>query len=604
MKDDSEEEGLGKPSLGGDIGLPRQVAVILVVDVVDSVELMRRHEAATVLRWTDCLKEARNQILPKHQGELVKYLGDGFMARFSSVSNAIKAAAALHAHLATGNQSVPNDAHIALRAGINITEAWSDGVDLYGSGVNIAARVATLAGPGETILSVEARDHVVPGVDAECEDLGICYLKSFKEGIRAFRVGAPGAKPILFTRGDSVDTPIQPTIAVIPFAARSADGSSLAIGDLIAEAVIDRLARGSSMRVISRLSTAPFRDRSNDLPTVASYLGAGFVLSGGYTVSGGNLFITAELSEVKNNEVLWASRLSGSVDDLLTPDSHVARQLALGVHVAIFDLEMAHVTTQPLPTLESYSLLLGGINLMHRSSRDHFDYSKVILEQLIERHGRIAAPRTWLANWYVLRATRGLTAGGTSDADSALAASNSALSRDPMDAQAIAVEGFVHCHLRRDLVTARQRCSHALAINPNCAIAWLYQGAIEAFEGHGVAAVESTQSALELSPIDPQRYYFTSLAATAELSAGNYPRSEMLARESLKANRMHSSTWRVLTIALTQQGRIAEAREAMREVLSLEPALNCRRYLARMPNGEMPTGQSWAHSLAVAGLPD
>lgn len=603
MQDESQEEGLGEPSFRQDIGLPRQVAVILVVDIVDSVELMKRHEAATVLRWTECLKEARVRILPEHHGELVKSLGDGFMARFSRVSDAINAAAALHANLSSANQSLPPDAHITLRAGINITEAWSDGIDFYGSGVNVAARVATLAGPGETILSAEARDHVVPGVDVDCEDLGICYLKSFKEGIRAFRAGAPGAKPILFTREGAVDTTMQPTIAVLPFAARSTEASMLALGDLIAEAVIDRLARGSSMRVISRLSTAPFRERAQDLETIASCLGAGFVLSGGYLLSGERLFVNAELSEVKSGHVLWGHRVSGSVDDLLSPNTEIGQQVALGVHAAVFDLEMAHVTTQPLPTLESYSLLLGGINLMHRSNREHFDYSRAILEQLIERHGRIAAPRTWLANWYVLRATRGLSDRMTEDADSALAASNSALSRDPMDAQAVAVEGFVHCHLRRDLAAARQRCSHAISINPNCAIAWLYQGTIDAFEGRGASAVESTQRALELSPVDPQRYYFISLAATAELSAGNYARSELLARESLKLNRMHSSTWRVLAIALTEQGRGPEARDAMREILSLEPQLNCGRYLARMPNGDLPTGKAWARALKEAGLP-
>lgn len=602
MEKDSDH-GPSAAGPGDGIGLPKQMAVILVVDIVDSVELMRRHEAATIRRWTDCIREARNRILPEYRGEMVKSLGDGLMAKFGSVSNAIKAAASMHAHLAAGNTGIPADAHILLRAGINITEAWSDGIDLYGSGVNVAARVATLAGPGETILSAAARDEVVTGLDVECEDLGICYLKSFGEGIRAYRAGSPGARPILITREDE-SMPLHPTIAVIPFSARGQYDHLLAVGDLIADGVIDRLSRGSNIRVISRLSTAPFRDRSFDLPTVASYLGATFVLSGGYAVASGKLLVTAELSAVKSNHVLWADRISGSIDDLLNPDSELAQKLALAVHVAIFDFEMQHVSTQPLPTLASYSLLVGGINLMHRSSRGDFDYAKAILEQLIERHGRIAAPRTWLANWYVLRATRGLSSEGSADAASALAASHSALARDPMDAQSMAVEGFVYCHLLHDLATARHRCSQAIGINPNCALGWLYMGTISAFEGKGAEAVEATRRALELSPIDPQRYYFMSLAATAELAAGNYERSEALARASLVLNRMHSSTWRVLTIALTEQGRVEEAREAMRQVLALEPDLDCRRYLTRMPNGGLPTGQAWARSLAIAGLPD
>ena len=604
MVQDPEGPATGAAStiLGNGNGLPKHGVVVLVVDIVDSVELMRRHEAATVRRWTDFVKSALRRLLPRHHGEMVKSLGDGIMARFANVPDAVRAAEAMHRHLAEDNAAFPTDEHILLRAGINVTEAWSDGIDLYGSGVNVAARVATLAGPGETILSAEAYDEVACGVDIQCEDLGLCYLKSFGDGIRAYRAGAPGTRPQMTAR--KTETALHPTIAVIPFADRGQTGLSLAVGDLIADGVIDRLSRGSSIRVISRLSTAPFRDRPMDLGSLGAYLGATFVLSGGYALSGTKLLITAELSTVHDAQVLWTERLTGGLDDLFDPDSHLARQLALGVHVAIFALEMQHVTTQPLPSLASYSLLVGGINLMHRSSHGDFDRSRAILEQLIERHGGIAAPRRWLANWYVLGATRGVPGHGAIDAEAALAASHSALIRDPTDAQAMAMEGFVHCHLLHDLPLARQRCLQAIGIDANCAMAWLYLGTISAFEGKGAEAVEATRRALDLSPIDPQRYYFMSLAATAELSAGNHARAEALARSSLVLNRMHSSTWRVLTIALVEQQRLEEARDSLRQVLALEPELNCTRYLARMPNGNLPTGQAWAKALAAAGLPE
>lgn len=589
-------------SPGDGNGLPRHGVVVLVVDIVDSVDLMRRHEATTVQRWAAFVNAARTRILARHQGEMVKSLGDGLMVRFATVPDAVQAASALHAYFAQDNLALPVDEHILLRAGINITQAWSDGIDLYGSGVNVAARVATLAGPGETILSAEAHDEVAAGLDIACEDLGMCYLKSFGDGIRAYRAGAAGSRPQVNARTAAAS--LHPTIAIIPFADRGQTGLSMAVGDLIAEGVIDRLSRGSSIRVISRLSTAPFRDRPTDLGSLGAYLGATFALSGGYALSGTKLLITAELSTVHDAQVLWTERLTGSLDDLFDPDSHLARQLALGVHVAIFAFEMQHVSTQPLPTLASYSLLVGGINLMHRSSSGDFDRARAILEQLIERHGGIAAPRTWLANWYVLGATRGVPGRGAGDADAALAASHSALMRDPMNAQAMAMEGFVHCHLLRDLPRARQRCLQAIGIDANCALGWLYLGAINAFEGKGDAAVEATRRALDLSPIDPQRYYFMSLAATAQLSAGNPARAEALARSSLVLNRMHSSTWRVLTIALVKQQRMEEARDALRQVLALEPDLSCKSYLARMPNGDLPTGQAWAQALAAAGLPD
>ncbi|MEE7448660.1 hypothetical protein MRF4_13055 [Methylobacterium radiotolerans] len=132
---------------------------------------------------------------------------------------------------------------------------------------------------------------------------------------------------------------------------------------------------------------------------------------------------------------------------------------------------------------------------------------------------------------------------------------------------------------------------------------WLYRGTVHAFLGDGETAVASTRRALELSPLDPLRYYFESLGATAELSAQQYENAERLARSSLMLNRMHLSTWRVLTIALVNQDRMSEAREALRSVRQLEPALTVEGYLARMPNANLNTGREWARCLAAAGLP-
>jgi Flp pilus assembly protein TadD len=139
--------------------------------------------------------------------------------------------------------------------------------------------------------------------------------------------------------------------------------------------------------------------------------------------------------------------------------------------------------------------------------------------------------------------------------------------------------------------------------NPSHALGWLYLGTVNAFKGDGAAALAATRRALELSPLDPQRYYFESLSATAALSAQQYANAESLARSSLALNRMHQSTWRALTIALVSQGKMDEARAALAKALELDPALTVETYLARMPNAQLETGQEWARCLAMAGLP-
>jgi class 3 adenylate cyclase/TolB-like protein len=627
MNDDAvdKEAQQARPPDARGVGLVQQETVVLLVDLVESVRLMQEHEAFSVRRWTDFVRTVIAEILPRHRGVLVKSLGDGLMARFEAVPDAVDAAAEMHRTLAKQNAGIPEDQHLHLRAGVNAAMAWSDGIDIYGTGVNLAARLATLAGPGETIASASAheqlaealaslanpgetigsaaaRDELTHGVDASCEDLGNCILKHFDKPVRAYRVGPASPHPSLTGRRD-YGTAMQPTIAVIPFSARNDTPALFDVGNLIADSVIWRLSKSANLKVISRLSTAAFRGRANDLGKVSAHLGATYVLSGAYVASAGQIMVTAELSAARNDQVVWTDRLSGEIGDLLRPESELADRIARAVHFAVFDAEVEHILTQPLPTLESYSLLLGSIKLMHRSSKDEFLQTRKILDELINRHARIAAPRAWLGNWYILRVTRGWSEDRKREAAEALSATHAALDRDPSDALALATEGFVYCHLLKDLETARKRCNEAVDANPSHALGWLYLGTVNAFQGEGAAAVDATRRAMELSPLDPLRYYYESLGATAELSAHQYVNAERLARSSLVLNRMHLSTWRALTISLVCQERMDEARQALGKVLELDPKLTVEKYIARIPNAELETGRQWACCLAVAGLP-
>jgi class 3 adenylate cyclase/TolB-like protein len=607
-------------------GLSRGELVVLVVDLVESVRLMRADELAIVRHWTRFVQVVRTDILPACAGTLVKSLGDGLMARFETAAAAAAAAARMHSHFEAINATLPEDRQMRLRAGINATHAWLDELDIYGTGVNLAARLASLAGPGETIASeairealaaalaaqaqpgetlasAAARDDLTSGLDASCEDLGECRLKHFSEPVRAYRIGAAGPRPLLAGLRDYGE-PIDPAIAIIPFTARSSDGSNLDIGNLLADAIIWRLSRAPNLRVISRLSTSPLARQTDPAAAALSHLGAQYALSGGFSFYGERLLVFVELADTRNGRVVWNERLQGTVDDLLQPESELAHRIAQAAHQAVFDTEVERVFTQPLPTLSSYSLLLGSIRLMHRSNRGEFLMTRRILDELVHRHGRIAAPHAWLGNWYVLLTTRGWSQDRRLEATEALGATRAALERDPSDALALATEGFVHCHLLGDLDTAVDRCRLAVDVNPSHALGWLYLGVVQAFRGEAADALHATRRAIALSPLDPQRYYFESLGATAELSARNYPRAEELARSSLGLNRLHGSTWRVLTIALAAQGRIDEARGALQQVRGLDPHLTVSRYLERMPNADLETGREWARHLAAAGLPD
>ena len=587
------------------LALPISQKVILVIDLVESVRLMCADEAGTVARWHDFVRQAQAQAIPAHYGRLVKSLGDGLMVEFEQACDAVNAAQTLHATLGHTNAGLNAELQMHLRAGINSCQVYTDQLDIYGAGVNLAARLATLAGPGETVVSASVRDGLTDGLDAHIEDLGECYLKHIEAPVRAYRVGVAGAAPVVAARLD-YEVPLQPTIAVIPFEARSDGSDHFAIGELIADAVIGQLGKSAELRVISRLSTTIFRGRDALASEVGHHLGASYILSGGYVVSGGRLLVSAELSDAATQRVVWVERVQSTVADLLQVESEVGHRLSEAVCAAVIEREAHRATVQPLPTLQSYSLMLGAITLMHRATSTEFNRARDMLDRLRELHRRHALPLAWLGKWYVLQVAQGWSNDPQRDANEALNYCERALELDSHSALAIAVTGQVHGYLRQDLDMAERMYHQALSINPNEPLAWLWLGMSRAFRDGGESAMEATERALGLSPLDPLRYYYQSLAASAAACTGHYERAIELARASIRINRTHSSTYRALAIAQVLSGDAEAARKTVTQLLVLEPHFTVRGFTERFPAAQQAPEHMHrlAQALSAAGLPD
>ena len=581
--------------------LTRTQAVVLVIDLVESVRLMQLNETGVIARWRGLVRQASKTIIPSHRGRLVKSLGDGLMVEFDSASQAVDAALALHRALEADNPGTAPDQAMYLRAGLHATHVYTDDIDIYGAGVNLAARLATLAGPGETIVSATVRDALTDGLDVEIEDLGECTLRNVTQPTRAYRVGAVGAHPIVASRKD-YSVPFQPTIAVIPFRLRSKNQEHFDVGELIADGVIAHLSRARHLRVISRLSTTAFRGRDASVSEVEACLGATYVLNGSYSGSGTRMVISWELADARDHLVITASRLTVQVVDLLEPDCEIAHAIASNVHDAIFRLEVKRVQAQPVPTLESYALLLGGIQLLHRSSKRDFELSFDLLSHLSDRHRDSIEPRIWLAKWYALRAVQGLTSNRLDDAKAALACTSYALDRDPNNSFALAMEGFVHCHLSRNYEAASARLTESVEQNPSETFGHLFGGVIHGLKGDFSAGLSSFDLAASTSPLDPARYLLDSIGSYLYLGAGRHQQAIAIARRSLRQNRHHAHTWRILTIAQVESGDVESARESMQNLLKIQPGLTVKSYLA---DGKIDdqTRRRFAQAMQAAGLP-
>jgi TolB-like protein/Flp pilus assembly protein TadD len=521
---------------------------------------------------------------------------------FDDVRAAIAAAFAIQQECHRRNAGLPPSQQIMLRMGIEISDVIVDHADLYGRGVSRAARILTLAGPGEIVISANVRDRLTADLDADIEDLGECYLKHVPQPVRVYRIGPPGPRPVIGPGASSAD--LLPTLAVVPFMTRDAEDEHQVLGEVLAEELIQDLSRSPELHVISRLSTTAFRGRDASLAQVSDNLNANYVLSGRYRVSSRHVIVEAELAEAATGQVTWAERYKGQLTGLISGKRDMIDEIAANVSTAVMVSELQRAQSQALPTLKSYTLLLASVALMHRLSPYDFDEARRLLEALIERAPRQAVPRAWLAKWHVLRVQQGWSDDPQRDAQLAMRCTKQALDVDPHCSLALAIDGFVHTNLLKKLDIAKERYELALLTNPNDSLAWLLKGTLHAFKNEGQQAVSCTQRALKLSPLDPHRYFYDSLSATAHLAAHQFDRALKLAQRSLRSNCTHTSTLRALAIAQWQLGHRDDARRTVGRLMQLEPHLTIRRWRERSPAAEYKIGEEWASVMQQAGVPE
>ena len=580
----------------------RAARTVVVVDVVESVRLMEQNEEDTVHRWQVFVGDVVNRLVPRYAARLVKSLGDGLMLEFESVLPAIECAIEMQAAIAEGNRGRPADRCMRLRIGAHVADVIVDQHDIYGSGVNLAARLTTLAGPGEIVISADLRDRITPDLDADIEDLGECHLKHLSRPVRAYRVGAPGVDPVIQHRSVAADA--LPVIAVIPLTVVSSESSAGFIGDIVADDIIAALSTSSNWRVISRLSSAALRGRELDPAALRDHLNATYVVSGTCRVASNRLHASVELADARTGTAVWAGKATDSVAALLAPNGEFTAGIVEQIGAAMFANELQRARTRPMPTLESYTLLFAAIALMHRLSISDFERSRGMLQHLVERHPRSPAPRIWMAKWHVMKVAQGWSSHREAEAQLAQSWVRGGLEMQPDHSIGLAIDGLISGYLFRDLDTAGNRYETALAVNPNESLAWLFASARHAYEDRGGEAINSAMTALSLSPLDPMRYYYLAFAAYAALIAKRYTESTELARESIKANCTHAPTFRAMTIAQALSGQMQEARLSAKRMLAVEPGFRLRRFRAEYPGARSRHATLHFDALREAGVPE
>lgn len=590
--------------------LVRARLAMLKVDVVESVRLSddTRDETHVARRWRNFLLDVESGCLPQHRGRVVHREGDGMLIAAPRALDALRIAFELQARLPAFNRGYATRSHLFLRIGVHEGRVLVDQRDLYGRGVNLAARLKDLAQPGETVVSADVRHQLAEGVDGVFEDLGECHLKHMRLPVRAYRVREPSARQQLPLRQlPKMATPdraeLQTGVAVLPFDTTADSPMGATAGDLFADVLIASLSRGTHLRLVSRMSTNALKGRALDATTVCRMLGTAYMVSGRVVASGKRLAVVCELHEGRSGDLLWSRARSASIHELLNADSDLVAGTAYDVCDVILRRELEWVASRPLPNVASYSLLLGGIALMHRFASSDFQRAKACFERLIERAPRHAASYAWLARWHVFRVVQGWSDSPRSDWAHALELCQRARDLDANSAIALTVEGSVRVRLDKDLDRAADLYRDALRVNPSEPMAELLLGTTHTFKGEGVAAVHHAERAVALTPLDPMGFFYDSHAGAAHLTAGNVDRAIELSQRSLRSNRLHFSTLHTLAISLSLSGRQGEAQSTVKRVLEYEPHLTAAAFLERSPGGRFSHAKRFALALVQAGLP-
>ncbi|MGE0874479.1 MAG: adenylate/guanylate cyclase domain-containing protein [Burkholderiales bacterium] len=578
--------------------LRRSRRAILVADLVGSVSMMEADEEGAVARWLAFMGTIVDGLLPAHGGHLVKSLGDGFLADFPDASRAVACAFAMHRELSAAD-AVPG---MRIRVGIHVADVYVEHYDVFGDGVNVAARLAELAGAsGGTIVSAEARDQITSGLDASIEDLGEQRLRNRQRAVRAFRVwpaGGDAIAPVSLER-----THGRPSIAVVPFRVLSHDPGHEFLGDGLAEETIAALSRVADFFVVSRLSSMAFRNRLPGLRSIGEVLGVRYVVSGCLRTEPGRAVLLAELADASTNRVLWSERLSGSLADVFAMQAELAHTMAQRIAPFVRALELRRARVASWEQLDAFGLTLRGIELMHKASRDDFLLARAALEAAGERDPTSPAALAWLAKWHVMAVITGVSTDRGIDSARATELADRALQQDPRDALALSIAAMVSAWVGHDLDGAEARIAEALDSNPNESLAWTWHAATLAWRGKGEHAMSAAERALSLSPLDPLLYLFYSIASTAHLVGERHERAVDLARMSLRENRMHTPSLRALAVGLVLSGRIDEARATVETLRELEPALTAGGFRSRYPGRDSAHAARFADALLAAGLP-
>jgi adenylate cyclase len=568
----------------------RRLAAILAADVLGFSRLMEADEAGTLAVWKSRRREVLDPLVAKHQGRIFKTTGDGVLVEFGSAVNAVQCAVDLQQGMAAANDGHPEDRRIILRIGVNLGDVMVEGSDLYGDGVNIAARLEALADPGGILVSGTSHDHVGTRVKVGFEDMGVQALKNIAQPVRTYRVTNTQAPAVVASK-PATD---KPSIAVLPFTNMSSDPEHQYFSDGITDDIITELSRFRSLFVIARNSSFQFRSSATDLAEVRRKLGVRFVVEGSVRRMGERLRITAQLINVETGGHLWAEKYDGDLRELFAVQDDIVRAIVSTVEGRIAAGVAQGAAQKTTPQMLAYDYMLRGREAIYRQDGIA---AEGYLRRAIEIDPDFAEAHAWLSGAMHIRSFY-------RDVDSAsflaeaLTEAQKAVACDNNNSFCHATLGSSYKHLGQ-FGQAAVHLDRSIMLNPNNITALALKADLLTYTGKPDLALEIQDTILRRDPYPPSWYWEGRGIALYDLR--RYDEAIISFMNTGVTRPWHHAE---LAAANAMAERHEDAKREMSAYRQLEPAATLEYWSTAEPYRDRAQLEHILEGLRKAGLPE
>lgn len=584
----------------------RRLAAILAADVVGYSTLMERDEEDTFARIRNLRLKIVEPCLAQYRGRLIKTTGDGFLAEFSSPIEALRCALAIQSNLE--RESGP----LRLRVGLNLGDIIiEDGGDVFGEGVNVAARLEALADAGGILISGKLHDEVEGKVEAHFEYRGEQKVKNITRLVRVHAVhprdplSAAATAIQAFAIAKPIQPPAKPSIAVLPFQNMSGDPEQEYFADGMVEDIITALSHFKSLFVIARNSSFTYKGKPVDIKRVGRELGVRYLLEGSVRKTLERVRITGQLIDAATGTHLWADKFDGSLEDVFKLQDCVSTSVVGAIAAKVDQAEMERVRRKPLENLDAHDCFLRGLaaSTCTAGDREKNDEALRFFYRAIELDPSMGCAYGMAALRYNVRKIYGWVADKERECVEARRLAENAVRFGEDDAIALSRAAISFSYFFFEHERAEALVDRALAINPNLASAWQIRGQISLYLGQHEKALKEIDQAIRLNPIDPENYLAETVRAFALLLLGRYDEACHWADHVIARDQKYAVPLRVASVSHALSGRLGKARETMGLLREVDPVLRLSLLKEVLPFRRPEDIARIVEGLRLAGLP-